>query len=205
MKKFTYFLFAAMFLFLIGTPSGDAAELKDFKENQKISAEKIDARIAEINSKYDVGEPFSEEDGAFIMKYAMKHAPDETINPMIIYNKVYSATNSLSGVSATISGTCRIDHLVPFVNSYSCDLYARSNKGTVSAILEHTAYGAIGEKAIGIVYSRTHTSNAGQQAANLSAGNNYGAFVAWSYTSVKAQAKGISSLGRLVTVEAIDS
>lgn len=210
MKKIIYSLLAVMFVVIIGSPSGSAAGLDDLKAGSNLSKEQIEARFAEINSKYKVGEPFSEADTAFIMKYAMKHTSDETtdetINPTAITNKVYSNTKSLSGVDATISGTCRIDHLVPFINSYDCNLCGRSNTGTVTVSLEHTAYGMVGEKVAGVVYSRTHTSQSGTRAANLGAANDYGAFVLWSYTTVRATVNAVSpTLGRPVTVEAVDS
>lgn len=179
-------LLLAVTVFTFDLPKAEAT-------TETLSEEEIYAKMVEINDKYEVGDVFSDEDSEFVMKYGNNNGSfsnPENIAPYKIFNgtKTYSGQKSSGGVKVYISGTCKINHWNVLKNVYDCTLYGRSNAGDVTVTLEHTAFGLIGEKKIGKVYSRTHKSAKNPRSVNLVNGNQYSAGVAYSLTVVKARA-----------------
>ncbi|WJV18632.1 hypothetical protein QU593_21335 [Rossellomorea marisflavi] len=157
----------------------------------ELNTDEIQNKLIEIDEKYEVGDVLSEEDGEFVKKYAMKASqPSGEFTTQKIFSgtKKYNKSRTVSGLKATISGSCNINHWNVLNNKYDCSLKATSNKGKVTTKVKHSAYGVLGNKTVGKIYSKTSKSGAGKLKSSLGASDNYAGVVTNSITTVYAKA-----------------
>lgn len=176
-------LFIALLL-LVGFSNPSLAS-----ENSVLEFNSITDELQRIINEYEMGEPLSEEDAAFVLEHGNKAPQQSEIRPMFSYSPNLSAQKTVDGLWVGVSATCEIDHWNPLENKYECTVYANSNKGTVIPYIEHVAWGVIGENLIGKVYERTFKGESGTRNAKLSDGDTYAGGVLVSTTTVRATAK----------------
>lgn len=159
----------------------------------------VSEMLDQISEKYEVGDILSEEDAEIIKNYANLAKPTQSTLPILTETSeenpittfgtgTFYNTKTLNGVTATVSGTCKVNHWNPLKNTYDCTNNAKTNKGTVKAIITHTAYGILGiDGSIGKIYSKSF-SKSGSGTAYLRNGDDYAGGVVWSTSVLKATA-----------------
>ncbi|MEJ8548828.1 hypothetical protein [Brevibacillus borstelensis] len=149
----------------------------------------IQQKFEQINSKYEIGQPFSKEDADFVKKYATPvNIKENSISPLSSETFDVSRYDSNNTVGGRMKGSVSASIGV-ITNSYSGDFTTTVLKGSVSSIkneLSHTAYGLIGSGGVGKVYSNTLSTTCKSSPCTLDEGENYSASVAYAYTSAKA-------------------
>lgn len=131
----------------------------------KLSEEEIAKRFNEINAKYKPGEEFSKKDAEFVKKYA-DNAPsnEEGVKHPQAANKStsISAVRSKYGTKISIAG--KIYHKGTFEYTYGGNLTVKKVGGKtpkkMTAYVECTSYGVVGNGGIGIVYSNKLSASA---------------------------------------------
>lgn len=116
---------------------------------QVYSDEEIAQRFHEINSSYEVGEPFDSEDATFVLTYGKK--PDDPV-PYGSHN--VSMSGGLYGTNVKVTGS--VYHNGTFTYTYGGTLVATKTSGATPKKYVTTigciAYGVIGESGIGKIY-----------------------------------------------------
>lgn len=149
-----------------------------------------EAKMLEIDEKYEVGEILSDKDAEFIIKYAQE-AEQEADPGTITINakKNFNGSKYVSGMLVSVSGTCDVNVWNPLKNRYSCDVYGQTNKGKVKAEYTHTAYGYLGkDKKVGKIFTKTHKTGYNTGLSILSASHSYVGFVVYAHGVAKATA-----------------
>ncbi|WP_339998784.1 hypothetical protein [Priestia aryabhattai] len=169
------FLLIMTFAVVSALPTVSHAE-----ENVEVDIDPVTERIIEINEKYDVGEPFSDEDAQFILENTESVEPSEPgkMSTKVIIGsgtRKFDKSKTFEGLGVNIKGSLYANANNPLNNRYSADFTAKVTKGTSTklvASLSHTAYGLLGEKKVGKIYSRTITQS-GTKTVSFSNGSHY--------------------------------
>ncbi|MFF2500139.1 MULTISPECIES: hypothetical protein [Peribacillus] len=161
-------------------PSLDPIEIKEitFKINKNLSDEQIIDRFEEINSKYNINEPFSLEDTEFIRAYAsstnetadIAAQPTNLIQPISLKfgnTNSQSFSKSKSKYGVTVKFTGKVYTNINVLNhSYRGNLKATIPAGSskvkgIKTAVTNVAYGVLGKSGtyVGIVYSGSAQSS----------------------------------------------
>lgn len=152
---------AAMAVLLLSSPIGvseaSAGEPTSMDKNQNLTDRQIAQRFEEINSKYQVGEEFSEDDAEFVRTYATPAGSGDAA-VMATQSQSFSKTGSRYGVSASFSGSVfsNIGLLTSsFGGNVRCTILSGQALQWLSTELHitQTTYGLVGSSGIGIIYS----------------------------------------------------
>lgn len=172
--------------------------------------EEVQQKFEEINSKYDIGEPFSEEDAAFVKKHAVNVQNtnakiivpiDSSLTNSDLITPFLTTTTQYSGARAFNKGTTLVTasvgaYITVHHDDFGFNNYVNINMGTsttdyvqsITNEVKHIAYGVVGSDGIGIVQNETYSntcSNSGY--CHFSGFEEYFATVAFSHTTVKAR------------------
>ncbi|MDT0150344.1 hypothetical protein Q9R38_27875 [Priestia aryabhattai] len=169
------FLLTITFMIVSALPAVSHAE-----ENVEVDIDPVTERIIEINEKYDIGEPFSDEDAKFILENTEsveQNEPGKMSTKVIIGSgkRNFDVPKTFEGLGVNIKGSLYANVNNPLNNRYSAQFTAKVTKGKSTklvASLSHTAYGLLGDKKVGKIYSRTMTQS-GTKTVSFSNGSHY--------------------------------
>ncbi|MEH6971977.1 hypothetical protein [Bacillus sp. JJ675] len=169
--------------------------------NKNLTQEEIVTRFNEINTKYTVGQAFSDQDDEFVKFYAdsefktsVESNSGISISAIQWYpgqtaSKSFSTSKSSNGVKVKFSG--RVYGTIGIVNhSYRGKMSAKivSGKSKVKKALKvrvtHSSYGLVGKKSIGIVYNSGKSSTGTKTKVSMDNTVKYSALaVVYTYTN----------------------
>jgi len=178
-----------------------SADDLQYDVNKNLTQEEITSRFNKINTKYDVGQAFSEQDAEFIKFYAdsQLETPSElndgiSISAIQWYpgqtaSKSFNTSKSSNGVKVKFSG--KVYGTIGIVNhSYRGKLSAKITSGTskvkkaLKVRVTHSAYGLVGKKSIGIVYNSGKSSTGTKSKVSMDNTVKYSALaVVYTYTN----------------------
>jgi hypothetical protein len=156
-------------------------------KNNNLTSQEITQRFQIINEKYKIGEVFSAEDAAFVKKYAERPS---SLGVQSRKSVSLRFSKSNKKISFTVEGTLWTD--IGMINhSYGANFTTTVTKGTPTSIknsVTHTAYGIIGSRGIGKVYSGTLTTtcNGGVKSCTIDEAERYTAVALYWRTDPKA-------------------
>lgn len=175
-----------------------AAAVESRSAEEPLTEAQIQQRLDEINSSYEIGEAFSQEDEDFVLQYAT--------SPRSRASQSFSVTKTYSNTTVSVSGS--IYHTGTISYSYGGDIAVKKTKGktpqkykvTVSCV----AYGVVGSDGVGKIYDGSVSaskSNADTFNANLS--EDYaGVMVAY---DLSAKVRVTTSTGDVFTISDVDA
>jgi len=159
-----------------------------YDTNKNLTDEKVDQRVEEINSKYDLNEPFSKEDAEFVVNYISPASdiytpepqPDTPSGVSTLGKNFYKGTSSKSfkkskksnGVGVTFSGkvTSHLNAINPGDQWYSGKTTASVTSGKakvtkITSVVSQSAYGFIGNGGtyVGLIHDSSLTSTSGKK------------------------------------------
>lgn len=127
-------------------------------ESEQLSQAQITQRLMEIDSSYDVGEPFSAEDAAFVLAYAsraddVESSGADSNSPRGSHTFTVSGTKY--GTTVTASGNLYHNGVTPSY-TYGGNVTIRTTAGSTPKRLKLTvhctSYGIVGENGFGKIY-----------------------------------------------------
>ncbi len=159
-------------------------------------------QIEEINNKYEIGEPFSKEDQAFIEKYVpLLNKPSKQSSDIgLMYDDgdtadFYNYKTSSDGlVTAVIAGICINEvNTMTMKHGYGADyttsvqVDGREYLNSITSEVTCTAYGLVGSDGqIGKVYDDELTSSTSTYVLDFDEYENYTAVVVYAVVNVKS-------------------
>ena len=174
------------------------SEIK-LKINKNLDGTQVQERFIEINSKYDMYEPFSKEDAEFIRAYAKvpQSALATTVETQSVETQNFNVNKTSQSVSANFSGslTSTINYVT---HSYGGNITAKVTLGNTKVngmdlVITNLAYGVIGTTGtyIGIVSdTEIFSSTTNNTSYNMNRTKEYGAVgVLFTYTNAHAVIK----------------
>lgn len=165
-----------------------AVEAVTYNSNKNLTAAQISERFQTINTTYEIGQPFSEEDVEFIRAYAnptnqnqdnaMMRATIDTIpidnlaNANNVYGRIYGNVYlTVDGLSRSFGG-----------NLTGTAASSTQNITNLIIYVEHTAFGIIGSGGVGIVYNKTLSASSASTPVKFNKSQPYSAAVMYSST-----------------------
>lgn len=154
----------------VGDINSLSINVKDvkFDSNKDLTKEEVDDRLDEIFKKYDVNEPFSDEDAEFIRAHV---SPTSSQNPdlgedliELTANKSFNTTRTVSGITANFGGTIYDFNGDGLSNSFRANARLRVTHGNskvdkLSMEINMKAVGLIGHDGkdvkLGVIFNRT--------------------------------------------------
>lgn len=124
----------------------------------EIDADDIQAKFEEIADSYELNEPLSDEDAAFVKKYSdtFVRDEDELIQPLKSSSFDKTKYNSGKSIGLWLKGNVKSSHAVlsnSFGGRNATYVVKNSKKATkITAKIRHTAFGIIGSGGVGKVY-----------------------------------------------------
>lgn len=175
-----------------------AAFASSASADEALTEAQIQQRLDEINSSYEIGEAFSQEDEDFVLRYAT--------NPHSRATQSFSVTKTKYNTTVSVSGS--IYHTGTIAYSYGGDIAVNKTKGqtpkkykvTVSCV----AYGIVGSEGVGKIYDGSVSaskSNADTFNANLN--EDYGGVMVAYDLSAKVVVT--TSSGDVFTISDVDA
>jgi len=155
--------------------------------SEELTKSEIAERLIEIDDKYGIGEPVSDEDAAFLMTYGTVPTQTKT-RGLFDYEFYFNDTNYASSATVKVWGYCEVKLTNPLKNSYNCNGYGSSTVGSVTFSVEHTGWGFLGASVLGKVYERTFSSTKNKYASQDNVGDTYAAGVVVATTVLRASA-----------------
>ena len=155
MKYKRWALLAAVltaFCLLMGSPLPAHAKSATSNNSSMLSEQQIASRLQEINERYDLFEPMSDEDAAFVQQYA------SPVNaPATRGSSSFSWTKSGGGTQVTVSGNVYHNGTLNYTWGANMDVatVSGSTPRTMVAKVHCTAYGILGDNLYGKIYDRT--------------------------------------------------
>lgn len=157
------------------------AEFSVVEATEAVSEKAVQERLDLINSKYEVGELFNDEDEAFVKTYASQV---NAVASAAADTSSFEKTVSKYGTTVKAKGT--IFHKGFGSYTYGGDVSVKKIKGKTpkkyKVTISCTAYGVIGSQGVGIIYNgSTSASKKNSDTFKTSLSEGYiGAQVAWS-------------------------
>ena len=153
-KKKWILLVAALaaFCFLAGSPLPAHAESTASSDSNALSDQQIASRLQEIDERYDLFEPMSDEDAAFVQQYA-----SSVNDPATRGSSSFSWTESGGGTQVTVTGNVYHNGTLNYTWGANMDVatISGSTPRTMVAKVHCTAYGILGDSLYGKIYDRT--------------------------------------------------
>lgn len=147
-----------------------------YNENKNLSEDDIAKRFIEINEKYEINQPFSNEDAEFVVTYSEKtESENNNLSRGLHFykgttSKNFNTSKTSQGVKVTFSGNVKthINAINVSDQWYSGKTTAKINSGSskvksIKTVITNATYGFIGNSGtyIGLVNSSSLTSSSG--------------------------------------------
>ena len=169
----------------------------------ELSQHKIDMRFQQISQTYSPGEELSEQDAAFVRRYATR--PEATPNPGTRAgsgSKNVNASRTMYGVTAKLSGN--VWHSGTFTYQWGATLTGRILSGStprsMTASAKVQAYGATTSGGLSLAYTRTLSNTSyNSRTVQMSKSDSYAGLVVAYY--VTSQLDVTTSSGSSFTVQ----
>ncbi|MGC6585105.1 hypothetical protein ACPV3A_09070 [Paenibacillus sp. Dod16] len=123
----------------------------------ELSDLQIREKLDEINTRYEVGEEFSEEDASFVKEYVSSPS-ENSAQPMASIHRTFSGSLSNTEGFGFFKGDIGYfgGSFEGYINVQTKDLGKRSSLGVSARI---TAYGILGSGGIGKIFDQTYSKN----------------------------------------------
>ncbi|MDO4429629.1 MAG: hypothetical protein Q4B91_09105 [Atopobiaceae bacterium] len=151
-KRKTLLVFATTIICLLLTPLAARAKTCDSPATPTYTDAQIADRLQEINERYDLYEPMSAEDAAFVQEYATPVG-----SPATRGSSSFSWTKSGGGTQVTVTGNVYHNGTLSYTWGANMDVATISGPTPRSMVarVQCTAYGVLGDNLYGKIYDRT--------------------------------------------------
>lgn len=147
---------------------------------QTLTQQQIHERMIKIDQKYKVGQALDPEDAAFVEEHSNVSSGKFSPNNMLTGHLYYDKGKSAYGFTVHVSGSAYVNGWNPFNDYASCNLHGHTTHGSVTVFFDHSAYGMLGSKVVGKIYSRRFSYHHSSHDAYLDTSAHYAGAVVYS-------------------------